>query len=40
VEGGQVVAMGRPEAVVAVPESVTGRYLADVLDRAADGAAG
>ena len=35
VEGGQVVAMGRPEAVVAVPESVTGRYLADVLDRAA-----
>ena len=40
VEGGQVVAMGRPEAVVAVPESVTGRYLADVLDGAADRAAG
>ncbi len=30
-QGGQVVAMGRPEAVVSVPESATGRYLADVL---------
>ena len=30
-QGGRVVAMGRPEAVVSVPESVTGRYLADVL---------
>ncbi|MCH2462338.1 MAG: excinuclease ABC subunit UvrA [Gemmatimonadetes bacterium] len=30
--GGQVVAMGRPEELVSVPESETGRYLADVLD--------
>jgi excinuclease ABC subunit A len=29
--GGQVVAMGRPEAVAGVPESATGRFLADVL---------
>ena len=29
--GGQVVAMGRPEELVSVPESETGRYLADVL---------
>ena len=45
-QGGQVVAMGRPEALVSVPESATGRYLAEVLaadgavDGAADGAAG
>ena len=38
-QGGQVVAMGRPEAVVSVPESATGRYLAEVLDGAAGGAA-
>ena len=30
-KGGRVVAMGPPEAVVSVPESVTGRYLAEVL---------
>ena len=39
-QGGQVVAMGRPEAVVSVPESVTGRYLAEVLDEAAGRVAG
>jgi excinuclease ABC subunit A len=31
VHGGQVVAMGRPEEVARMPESVTGRYLRDVL---------
>jgi excinuclease ABC subunit A len=30
-QGGQVVAVGRPEDVAKVPESVTGRYLADIL---------
>ncbi len=30
--GGEVVAMGRPEEVARVPESLTGRYLARVLD--------
>jgi excinuclease ABC subunit A len=47
-QGGRVVAMGTPEAVVSVPESVTGRYLAEVLGGgtgetavgAADGTAG
>jgi excinuclease ABC subunit A len=29
--GGEVVAMGRPETVASVPESETGKYLADVL---------
>jgi len=29
--GGEVVAMGRPEDIVGVPESVTGRYLAPLL---------
>jgi excinuclease ABC subunit A len=29
--GGEVVAMGPPEAVASVPESATGRYLAGVL---------
>jgi excinuclease ABC subunit A len=29
--GGEVVAMGRPEDVVPVPESVTGRFLAPLL---------
>ncbi|HEX9887256.1 MAG TPA: excinuclease ABC subunit UvrA [Longimicrobiales bacterium] len=33
--GGQVVAMGRPEDVARVPESVTGRYLRDVLSEGA-----
>ncbi len=30
-KGGEVVAMGRPEAVASVPESATGQYLAEVL---------
>ncbi len=30
-QGGRVVAMGRPEEVASVPESETGRYLAEVL---------
>ena len=30
-EGGKLVAMGRPEEVAELPESVTGRYLAEVL---------
>jgi excinuclease ABC subunit A len=29
--GGEVVAMGRPEDILQVPESVTGRYLAGLL---------
>ncbi len=29
--GGEVVAMGRPATVASVPESATGRYLAEVL---------
>jgi excinuclease ABC subunit A len=29
--GGEVVAMGRPEDVASVPESATGRYLAEML---------
>jgi excinuclease ABC subunit A len=29
--GGEVVAMGRPEDVASVPESATGRYLAEAL---------
>jgi len=32
-KGGHVVAMGRPEDLVGVPESVTGRFLAPVLER-------
>jgi excinuclease ABC subunit A len=31
IRGGEVVAMGRPEAVASVPESATGRYLAEAL---------
>ena len=38
-QGGKVVAMGPPEAVVSVPESVTGRYLAEVLGGAVGGVA-
>ncbi len=30
-QGGEVVAMGRPEDIVQVPESVTGRYLVALL---------
>ncbi|HZD06116.1 MAG TPA: excinuclease ABC subunit UvrA, partial [Longimicrobiales bacterium] len=33
VRGGEVVAMGRPEDVARVPESVTGRYLREVLPK-------
>ena len=29
--GGEVVAMGTPERVAEVPESVTGQYLVDLL---------
>jgi excinuclease ABC subunit A len=29
--GGEVVAMGRPEDIVGVPESVTGRFLEPLL---------
>jgi excinuclease ABC subunit A len=29
--GGQVVAMGPPEAIAATPASVTGRYLTELL---------
>ena len=36
-KGGEVVAMGRPEDIVQVPESVTGRYLAPLLVRATGG---
>ena len=32
--GGEVVAMGRPEDVATVPESVTGRFLADLVGAA------
>ncbi len=38
--GGRVVAMGRPEDVARVPESVTGRYLAQILTPGLDRAAG
>jgi excinuclease ABC subunit A len=31
-EGGRVVAMGTPEEVAAVGESLTGRYLARMLE--------
>ncbi|MCZ2829393.1 excinuclease ABC subunit UvrA [Modestobacter sp. VKM Ac-2986] len=37
--GGQVVAEGTPEFVATVPESHTGRFLADILDPAAVAAA-
>ena len=30
-EGGEVVAMGRPEDIAKVPESVTGSFLAPLL---------
>ena len=32
-EGGRVVAMGTPEEVAAVGESLTGRYLASILEQ-------
>lgn len=31
--GGQVVAVGTPEAIASVPESYTGKYLKEVLER-------
>jgi len=31
IRGGEIVAVGRPESVASVPESATGRYLAEVL---------
>jgi excinuclease ABC subunit A len=34
--GGEIVASGRPEEVARVPESWTGRYLADILARHAE----
>ncbi len=33
-KGGEVVAMGRPEDIVSVPESHTGRFLLPLLERA------
>ncbi len=33
-KGGRIVATGRPEDIASVPESHTGRYLADVLEEA------
>ncbi|HEX8450933.1 MAG TPA: excinuclease ABC subunit UvrA [Longimicrobium sp.] len=38
-DGGLVVAMGTPEDVARVPESVTGRYLVPLLERVGAGAA-
>jgi excinuclease ABC subunit A len=38
--GGTVVAEGSPELVATVPESHTGRYLANILDPDAVAAAG
>ena len=35
--GGEIVAVGRPETVASVPESATGRYLAEVLTPVASG---
>ena len=31
--GGEIVAVGTPEKVAATPESWTGRYLKELLDR-------
>ena len=31
--GGTIVATGTPEEVCAVPESITGRFLAPILER-------
>jgi excinuclease ABC subunit A len=35
VRGGQVVGMGRPETIASIPESATGRYLAEAIRHAA-----
>ncbi len=37
--GGRIVAAGRPEDIVKVPESYTGRYLKDLLERRPQGRA-
>ena len=37
-DGGRVVAMGRPEEVARVPESLTGQWLAPLLDERSAGA--
>jgi excinuclease ABC subunit A len=34
VRGGEVVGMGRPETIASIPESATGRYLAEALREA------
>ena len=39
-EGGRIIATGTPEEIVAVPESSTGRFLADVLPAHGAAAAG
>jgi excinuclease ABC subunit A len=36
VRGGQVVGMGRPETIASIPESATGRYLAEAIRHAAE----
>jgi len=36
--GGEVVGMGRPETIAGIPESATGRYLAEAIREAAVGA--
>lgn len=38
--GGTIIATGTPEALAAIPESHTGRYLAPILARATAGASG
>jgi excinuclease ABC subunit A len=40
VRGGEVVGMGRPETIASIPESATGRYLAQALTEAALAGAG
>jgi len=40
VEGGTIVAEGTPEDIAAVPESYTGKFLAEVVGRAGTSASG
>jgi len=40
VRGGEVVGMGRPETIASIPESATGRYLAEAMSEAAGTASG
>jgi excinuclease ABC subunit A len=35
VRGGEIVGMGRPETIASIPESATGRYLAEAMREAA-----